>query len=298
MQKEKAVQGQGACSLGSNALGTRALVVEGGAMRGIYAAGVLDQFIDNGYRPFDFCIGVSAGSTNLAAWLANQRGRTKEVITDYSCRPEFINFVRFAKGGHWLELDWLWDILSEEYPLDLDAFEQQPIPLYIAATSVKTGEAKYIKGTAENLELVLKASCSVPMAYRHYPEFGGEPMTDGGVADSIPVLKAYEMGAREITVILSQVSGYRKSAPKAPWVIRRLLKHTPKLADAMIRRAVSYNKAIDFIESPPSDCKVNIIAPEQSFAVGRLTTSQEKLNAGYDMGYKAGKDATVLCTDI
>ncbi|WP_375748869.1 patatin family protein [Vibrio sp. HN007] len=267
--------------------GKHALVVEGGAMRGIFAAGALDQFIDSGHRPFDFSIGVSAGSTNLAAWLANQRGRTKEVIIDYSCRPEFIDFLRFAKGGHWLELDWLWDILSVEYPLDLEAFEQQSIPLYIATTLVKTGEAEYIKGTADNLELVLKASCSVPMAYRDYPAVDGEPMTDGGVADSIPVIKAYEMGANEITVILSQTHGYRKRAPKAPWVIRRLLKRTPRLAEAMIRRAVSYNKAIDFIENPPADCKINIIAPEQSFAVGRLTTDQEKLNAGYEMGYQA-----------
>ncbi|MDG3086259.1 patatin family protein [Vibrio hannami] len=265
-----------------------ALVVEGGAMRGIFAAGVLDRFIDEKYRPFDFCIGVSAGSTNLAAWLANQRGRTKEVITNYSCRPEFINFVRFAKGGHWLELDWLWDVLSEEYPLDLDAFESQPIPLYIATTLVRTGEACYITGTSENLELVLKASCSVPMAYRDYPVYEGEPMTDGGVADSIPVIKAYEMGAREITVVLSQIPGYRKSAPKAPWMIRRLLKRTPRLADAMIRRAVSYNKAIDFIENPPQDCKINVIAPDTSFSVGRLTTDQEKLIAGYDMGFKVG----------
>ena len=130
-------------------------------MRGIFSTGVLDAFSDGGFRPFDVCYGVSAGSTNLAAWLAGQRGRNFKVITDYSCRPPFIDFRRFLLGGHWLDLDWLWDITIREIRLDLQRFARQPIPLYVVATRVADGQAGYIRARAENLETLLKASCAV-----------------------------------------------------------------------------------------------------------------------------------------
>ena len=114
-------------------------------------------------------------------------------------------------------------------------------------------------------------------------------MTDGGVADSIPVIKAYNMGARDITVILSRQKGYRKSPPKIPWLLHKVLSKTPQLAKAMIRRADVYNRAIDFIENPPCDCQVYVLAPPDNFSVGRMTTSQAKLEAGYKMGLEAAR---------
>jgi predicted patatin/cPLA2 family phospholipase len=266
-----------------------ALVIEGGAMRGIFATGVLDGFIDSRYRPFDFCVGVSVGSTNLAAWLANQRGRNYRVITDYSCRPQFISFRRFITGGHWLDLDWLWDVTIREIRLDIDTFSRQAIPLYVGVTRVATGDAVYVKATGSNLEQLLKASCALPLVYRDFPVLDGEPLADGGVADSIPVAKAYEMGARQITVVLSHPRGYRKVSPRAPWLIRKLLSQTPQLAEAMIHRAESYNRSIDFIENPPEDCRVQVLAPPADFAVGRMTQNLSKLDAGYAMGLAAAR---------
>lgn len=271
--------------------GRRALVVEGGGMRGIFATGVLDAFSDGGYRPFDVCYGVSAGATNLAAWLAGQRGRNFKVITDYSCRPPFINFKRFLLGGHWLDLDWLWDVTIREIRLDLQRFARQPIPLYVVVTRLADGQAAYIGARAENLEALLKASCAVPIAYRDFPMLDGASFTDGGVADSIPVIKAYEAGARSITVILSRPNGYRKTPSKTPWLLRRLLRHQPQLAEAMLVRHEGYNRAMAFIENPPSDCRIQVIAPPGNFGVGRVTTDPGKLEAGYAMGLAAGRAA-------
>jgi predicted patatin/cPLA2 family phospholipase len=267
----------------------RALVVEGGGMRGIFSTGVLDAFYDHQYRPFDFCLGVSAGSTNLAAWLAYQRGRNYKVITDYSCRPQFISFKRFMLGRHWLDLDWLWEITIREVRLDLERFADQPIPLFVVTTKVADGQAAYIRATAQNLEHLLKASCSVPIVYRDFTVIDGEQMTDGGVADSIPVIKAYEMGARDITVILSRPDGYRKKRPRSPWLLRRILSKTPRLAEAMITRDMRYNRSIDFIENPPEGCRIRVIAPSNGFAVGRMTTDAAKLKAGYEMGLQAAR---------
>lgn len=271
-----------------------ALVVEGGAMRGIFAAGVLDGFIDHSYNPFDFCIGVSAGSTNIASWLSNQRGRTYTIIADYSCRPEFINFKRFAKGGHWLDLDWLWDHIAQQYPYDMRAFNAQNLPFHIVTTDVETGAPIYTQGEERNLETLLKASCSLPLAYRTPLNINGRTMIDGGVVDSIPVVEAYNRGAKAITVILSQKLGYSKRPPKAPWLLRRLMKKTPQLAEAMIRRAEHYNQTLAFIHNPPPDCNIEVIAPEDKFSVGRLTTNKQKLDAGYQMGLKAGRKAAQM----
>ena len=266
----------------------KALVVEGGAMRGIFATGVLDAFIQANYQPFNQCYGVSAGATNIAAYLCAQYKRNHAVITDYSCRPEFIDFVRFIKGGHLFDLDWLWQETIRDIRLDLDTFEKQASEFYIVTTNIQTGQAEYLKASATHLEQQLKASCALPIAYREFPVINNLQLTDGGVADSIPIRKAYEMGNKEITVILSQPLGYKKKPSKAPWFVKRLYKNTPALAEATLRRAENYNQSIDFITNPPSDCKINIIAPPPNFAVGRTTKSFEKLSAGYEMGLNAG----------
>lgn len=266
----------------------KALVVEGGAMRGIFATGVLDAFIEANYQPFNQCYGVSAGATNIAAYLCAQYKRNHAVITDYSCRPEFIDFVRFIKGGHLFDLDWLWQETIRDIRLDLDTFKKQASEFYIVTTNIQTGQAEYLKASAAHLEEQLKASCALPIAYREFPIIDNLQLTDGGVADSIPIRKAYEMGNKEITVILSQPLGYKKKPAKAPWLVKRLYKRTPALAEATLRRAENYNQSIDFITNPPSDCKINIIAPPPNFAVGRTTKSFEKLSAGYEMGLNAG----------
>lgn len=268
----------------------RALVVEGGAMRGIFAAGVLDSFLDNDFRRFDFCIGVSAGSTNLAGYLAGQRGRSHRLITDYSCRADFINLKKYLTGGHYIDLDWLWKIAYREYRLDAQAFASQDIPLWVTSTDVTRGCARYTRPTEETLEGVLLASCAVPLAYRGYPMIADQPQTDGGVADAIPVLRAYELGARDITVIRSQQGDYRKKPPAFPGVIRQLFRTTPALGEAMLRRHQSYNDAVAFTVNPPADCMVTIIAPPAGFAVSRTTTNRLTLNAGYEMGLHCGQD--------
>ena len=268
--------------------GSKALVVEGGAMRGIFAAGVLDRFMESSFRPYDFCIGVSAGAVNLAAWLCGQKGRNLIVYTDYSCRPEFISFPRLLTGGHALDLDWLWDITVREIRLDLTAFAAQDIPFYIVTTDVNTGESCYIPAEADTLEQHLKASSALPVFYRGFPEFQGRPMTDGGVSDSIPVMKAYEMGARDITVILSRPSGYRKKEKKS-FLNSLMLRDSPAVRKVMDERGRNYNRAMEFIESPPADCRISTIVPPFGFSVGRTTRDRTLLMEGYRMGLEAGE---------
>lgn len=265
------------------------LVVEGGAMRGIFAAGVLDEFLNQNYQPYQNYFGVSAGATNIAAFLCKQPKRNYQVITDFSCRPQFINLGRFIKGGHLFDLDWLWQETIKDIPLHTEIFGQTEAKFYIVTTSIETGKAHYLKANVNDIIEQLKASCAIPIAYRDFPIINSIAMTDGGVADSIPVIKAYEMGATEITVILSQTLGYRKKPIKAAWLTKRIYKNYPALITASLKRADTYNRSIDFILNPPDDCKINIIAPPAEFKVTRTTKNVSVLNEGYLMGIKAGR---------
>ena len=140
-----------------------ALIIEGGALRGIFSTGVLDGFLESGFNPFDLCIGVSSGATNLAAYLAGMTGRNEKIYTDYSLRREFINFPRFLRGGHLLDLDWLWDITIRENRLDLEAIYATGKSLIVVTTDILTGQAYYKKTGPHDLEHVLKASSAMPL---------------------------------------------------------------------------------------------------------------------------------------
>ncbi|MQX51758.1 patatin-like phospholipase family protein [Alcanivorax sediminis] len=269
----------------------RALVVEGGAMRGIFAAGVLDAFLENGYQDFDFAVGVSAGSTNLIGYLAGDHGRSRKIITDHACRPEFINWQRFMAGGHLCDVLWLWHQSLQDVPLALDQHWQRNVPLWVVTTSVEEGSPRYFQARPENLNEIMTASCSIPFAYRDFPQVEGQAMTDGGLADSIPVRWAYEQGAREITVVLSRHHGYRKKPSALTPLIKPWVKDMPGLYGAMLKRAEIYNDSLAFIANPPEDCRLTVIAPQETFPVSRLTTNAKKLEQGYQQGHWAGMQA-------
>ena len=110
-----------------SAIQRQALIVEGGGMRGAFTAGVLDAFLEQQFNPFDLYVGVSSGSTNLANYLAGQKGRTLNFYIDHSLRPEVISYKRFLKGGDLLDLEWMWQVGEAEHPLDQQAlFAQNP----------------------------------------------------------------------------------------------------------------------------------------------------------------------------
>ena len=257
-------------------------------MRGIFAAGVLDAFIESDYLPFDFAIGVSAGSTNLIGYLAGDHGRSRRILLDHARREDFINWRRALKGGHFCDVSWLWHASFDEVPLNIQRYRDNGVPLYAVTTSIDTGEAHYVEVTTENMHEVFPASCAIPVFYRDFPQVNGVPMTDGGLADSIPVIRAYEQGARDITVVLSRPLGYRKRISPAPQFMKQLFHEHARLFEAVLDRAERYNAALDFIESPPLGCRVRVIAPPEDFPVGRFTREAPLLERGYQCGRELG----------
>lgn len=264
-----------------------ALVVEGGAMRGIFASGVLDAFMAESYYPFDFVIGVSAGASNLVGYQSRQPRRSYRVITELATSDEFLSARRFVRGGHLIDVKWLWEESKKRFPVNEQALYAAS-PFYVSITDVESAEAHYHRISPTTIDPLIEATCALPFAYKATPRIDGKRYTDGAVGDSIPVRQAYQMGARHITVILSHPEGYEKAQARYPWLMKQLFRQYPGLAKAVLQRAESYNQALEFIAKPPADCRVDVLAPPLEFDVSRLTMDLDKLNQGYQMGLQVG----------
>ncbi|EFP96392.1 patatin-like phospholipase family protein [Vibrio caribbeanicus] len=265
----------------------KAIVVEGGAMRGIFAAGVLDAHIEADFYPYDFAIGVSAGTSNLANYLSKQHKRSYDVITKLATQKQFFNPIRFIKKGHLVDIQWLLNESERVYPLNKKQLFSS-IPLFTSITNIATGHAEYYRIDHKNINYLLEATSAMPIAYRSTPCTPESCHADGGISDSIPVIEAYKRGATDITVILSRPLNYRMQQKKVNWAMKTMLNQQPRIIQALSTRAIHYNKALDFIKSPPEGVSVNVLAPPSHFPINRLTMDRKKLETGYQMGLVLG----------
>ncbi|WP_430460299.1 patatin-like phospholipase family protein [Thalassolituus sp. LLYu03] len=268
----------------------KALIVEGGAMRGIFSAGILDTFIEADYFPFDWYIGVSAGASNVVAYLGRQQGRNYRVYTDYCQRPQCISWGRFLRGGHLIDIDWLWDITERELPIGEEHIARHREQLLVTATCAQSGEAHYLSPADDEIFQALKASGTMPIAYKGEVWLRDRQWVDGGVADSLPVEEAYRRGAREILVLRSNPSSYRKKAYRLNKLFPLLLRSYPGVAKRLQQRHADYNRALDFIRNPPADCVVHEICPPDSFAASQFSRDPQVLHQAYELGLEAGRD--------
>lgn len=269
----------------------KALVVEGGAMRGIFAAGVLDHFMEERFNPFNLIVGVSAGAINAAAYLANQKGRNKEVFTKYSLYPEYINWKNFLRGGHLLDLDWLWDITTEKLPINTDILFSNGTEFEIGVTLNKNGNSLFLKPDARNLSHVMKASCTVPLFYRNFLKIEDEIVSDGGVSAPIPVRRAVDLDAKKIMVIRSRPQHYQMQKGLEFKLSSILFRKHPGLLRALRNRPEAYNSSIDFIQNPPNGIQILDICPPESFKTKRFTQDYATLIADYELGREMGQIA-------
>ena len=265
-----------------------AIVVEGGAMRGIYAAGVLDVFHEQRFHPFELAVGSSAGACNLASHLAGQYGRNRRCYTTLMSRPAFLDAWRFMRGGHWMDLDYLWAAFDAEDPLDCTAAAANPTRFHVAVTDVDTGDAMFLEPTADDMSEVLRASSAAPVLFRDFVTVRGRRFADGGVSAPIPVEHAYRLGARKILVIRSRPWVFGgPSRLESVFAVAALRRH-PGLVATFRRYREVYARSVAFLRSPPPDCKIVEIAPAQHLRTGRTTTDPAALAADYASGRAAG----------
>ncbi len=276
----------------SNNTGKSALVVEGGGMRSIFAAGILHAFGKVSFDPFDLYIGVSAGACHLASHLAGQNDRNFDITLRYSLNSKFINPWRFLRGGHLMDLDWMWKQTITNYRLDLaylfHKLRTQNKEYIVVATSMETGNALYLLPDENTLEHYLKVSSSLPVFYRNILEVDGERAMDGGIADAIPVREAYRRGATDITVIRSRPSDYVKKQSRFTFILSVYFRKYPRLVEKFRKRARNYMAAVDFIHHPPEGVRITELAPPNNVDIGRITQNETVLRATYQIGIDYG----------
>ncbi|MGP4973035.1 patatin-like phospholipase family protein [Psychrobacter alimentarius] len=271
----------------------QALVVEGGGMRGAFTSGVLDAFLEQQFNPFDLCVGVSSGSTNVANYLAAQQGRTLHIYLDHSLRSEFIHYGRFFRGGDLLDLKWMWNVVEQEYSLNQAQLFDNPAEFYMVLTHAISGEATYIKASKDNILDGLRASSSIPVLTRQAVEICGEPYFDGGVADALPVHWAAKQDhVAKLIVIRTRPQNYAKSSRKGDQLLAKYFaKQQSGFSQSLLTRTQRYNDAVQFLQTPSSQKFLEVCPPDLKNMASRLSKNKAKIRYSYAVGLEAGYQA-------
>ncbi|WP_424886713.1 patatin-like phospholipase family protein [Acinetobacter bereziniae] len=270
-----------------------ALVVEGGGMRGAFTCGVLDAFLQQNFNPFDLFVGVSSGSTNLANYLAKQHGRNIELYLDHSLRPEFIRYGRFFKGGDLLDMQWMWDTVEKENPLDQNTLFAQNPDFYMVLTHARSGHAEYLRAGKDNIIDGLRASSSIPYLTRKAVEIFGEPYFDGGVADALPVQwAAQQSNIKNLLVIRTRTKSYFKASSKADqFFAKYLMNQYAGFSNSLKQRCQRYNATVDFMRQNNQQGILEVCPPDDKMLAGRLCKDKRKLQYTYEVGLDCGRKA-------
>lgn len=262
------------------------LVLEGGGMRGVFTCGVLDNFMDRGIH-FPYTIGVSAGACNGLSYMSGQRGRAKFSNIDLLDKYHYIGFRHLITKGSIMDFN----LLFEEFPTHIIPYDYERYAKCVeryemVTTDCATGQACYFeeKNDPKRIIDIVRASSSLPYVC-HIAKVDGREMLDGGIADSLPIGRARDLGYDNNVVVLTRNKGYRKS-DKPSFVPPFAYRKYPALRDALRRRNMEYNKQIALVEELEERGEIVVIRPERPIEVGRMERSIKRLTALYDEGYE------------
>ena len=267
------------------------LVMEGGAMRGLFTAGVIDVLMENQIT-FDGAIGVSAGAAFGCNFKSRQIGRVIRYNTKYCRDPRYGSFRSLLKTG---------DIYSKEFaygelpnvldPFDTKAFSENPMEFYVVATNIETGLPVYHKcetGTGEDMDWI-QASASMPLV-SHPVEIGGKLLLDGGMSDSVPLAYFQSIGYQKNVVILTRPEDYRKKKNKLMPVIRVRMHQYPNMIETLAYRHIMYNDEIAYIRKQKELGNTFIIEPREALHIGPVEHNPKELLRVYETGRKTAME--------
>lgn len=259
------------------------LVLEGGAMRGLYTAGVLDVFLDKDIKVTDI-LGVSAGAVFGVNYKSNQRGRTLRYNLKYLNDKRYMSINSLIKTGNLVNKEFAYYTLPSKLDIfDEKAYEDNNINFYAVITNMETGKPEYEKiDNAEEKIEVLRASSSMPFLSKPVL-INNNSYLDGGISDSIPVLKAIEMGCDKVIVVLTRPIEYRKKKRNS-FLIKMFYKKYPNLINTMVNRYKNYNDIVEEIIKLEEEGKIFVIRPSRLVDIKRVEKDPKKLQEMYDLG--------------
>ncbi|MFA6836738.1 MAG: patatin family protein [Fibrobacteraceae bacterium] len=265
------------------------LVLEGGGMRGVYTAGVMDYFLEENFF-VDNVIGVSAGAVQAVNLVSKQPKRGFRVIAEFANDKRYMSIRSLFKTGDFFNKNFCYDTIPNELdPFDYETFKNSLTKCYAGCTNLETGAAEYMQLSDLKKDMdILRASGSLPLMSNSVI-IKGKPYLDGGVGDSIPLKASQEMGYAKNIVVLTRAKGYRKKPNKLLPLIRLKYRKYPLFVIACEMRFEHYNNTLDYIEESEKKGETFVIRPEADVEVARLERDVKKLTALYEDGYAQTK---------
>ena len=261
----------------------KGLVLEGGAMRGMFTCGVLDVFLENDIS-FDGASGISAGAVFGSNFKSKQIGRGIRYNKKYAKDPRYCSMKSLRETGDLYNVDFCYNELPRKLdPVDCDTFKENPLEFFVGATDVDSGEIRYHKcyDGGDNDLLWLRASASMPLVSRPV-EVDGYRLLDGGIVDAIPYHYLVSQGYDRNLVILTQPKGYRKK--KTGFFLLFALRKMPKIKEKMAARSKMYNEEVAEIERLEEEGKIFVVRPPESLGISRTESNPEELERVYQIG--------------
>lgn len=265
------------------------LVLEGGAMRGMFTAGIIDVMMEHGVQP-DGLIGVSAGAAFGCNYKSSQPGRAVRYNMRFARDKRYCSLRSLLRTGDLFNAEFAYHVVPTEHDLfDGEAFESNPMEFHLVCTDVLTGRAVYKRCDRSGHEFFdwVRASASMPVV-SHVVELDGMKLLDGGVADSIPLQYFESIGYGRNLVILTQPEGYVKRAPRLMPLIRHALRKYPEMARAMARRHEMYNAQTAYVRQAEREGRCMVIRPETKLPIGHISHDPDEMWRVYSIGRETG----------
>lgn len=261
------------------------LVLEGGGMRGLFTAGVMDVMMEKGIR-FDGIVGVSAGASFGCNYKSHQIGRVLRYNVRFKDDPRYMGLRSLFRTGNLVAAEFSYHTLPKELDVfDFEAYNSDPAEFHVVCTDVETGEPVYQRldyMDDKGLEWI-RASASMPLVSKPV-EIDGRLLLDGGISDSIPLKYFQEQGFERNLVILTQPKGFYKKKTKLMPLFHLFSSRYPAIIQAMSRRHLMYNEELAYLEEQESLGRILLVYPQETLPIGRTEQNEEKMRRIYAMG--------------
>ena len=267
-----------------------ALIVEGGGQRGVFSFGITDTFINRNYDPFDIYMGVSNGVAVLCWYLIRETDNNLEKML-YAAKGDYLSYKNIFIGKDIIKFHQMYEDGEKMFKPNMEKIKNNlkgKDYIAVVTDAIEANAEYYSFGNGEWMPKMI-ASGTLPILVRTPSLIDGRRKFDGGVADPLPVEKAYEMGAKKIIVIRTYEKKFRRKLKIENYIGALLSREYPKLRKALLVHDKTYNRALDFINNPPSDCEIVQLCPPEKLKSKRDSKNIEVLKADYKLGKKVAK---------
>ena len=262
-----------------------ALIVEGGGQRGVFSFGITDTFINRNYDPFDIYMGVSNGVAVLCWYLIRETDNNLEKML-YAAKGDYLSYKNIFIGKDIIKFHQMYEDGEKMFKPSMEKIKNNlkgKDYIAVVTDAIEANAEYYSFGDGEWMPKMI-ASGTLPILVRTPSLIDGRRKFDGGVTDPLPVEKAYEMGAKKIIVIRTYEKKFRRKLKIENYIGALLSKEYPKLRKALLVHDKTYNRALDFINNPPSDCEIVQLCPPEKLKSKRDSKNIEVLKADYNLG--------------